>query len=75
MLQQTSRAQSRRVACPCVTPNFRRLGALAIVQDRACDLAYSSWKLTPIYDPDPLSEGVEGIDDSEGIFEDFGQGV
>ncbi|CAN0196038.1 unnamed protein product [Scytosiphon promiscuus] len=40
-----------------------RVGAIAIVQDRARDLSYLSWRLTPIYDPDPLSEGVQGIDD------------
>ncbi|CAN0312049.1 unnamed protein product, partial [Hapterophycus canaliculatus] len=44
----------------------RAVGAIAIVQDRARDLSYLSWRLTPIYDPDPLSEGVEGIDDDDG---------
>ncbi|CAM9966550.1 unnamed protein product [Ectocarpus sp. 4 AP-2014] len=43
-----------------------RVGAIAVVQDRARDLSYLSWRLTPIYDPDPLSEGVEGIDDDNG---------
>lgn len=40
-----------------------RVGSIAIVQDRARDLSYLGWRLTPIYDPDPLSEGVEGIED------------
>lgn len=43
------------------------------MQDRACDLAYANWRLTPIYDPDPLSEGVEGIDDGAKILEDPGR--
>lgn len=42
------------------------------MQDRACDLAYVSWSLTPIYDPDPLSEGLEGVDDGA-IMEDTGR--
>lgn len=40
-----------------------RVGSIAIVQDRARDVSYLGWRLTPIYDPDPLSEGVEGIED------------
>lgn len=49
------------------------MGAIAIVQDRACDLAYASWRLTPIYDPDPMTEGVEGIDEEERFLEDLGE--
>lgn len=50
-----------------------RVGAIAIVQDRACDLAYASWRLTPIYDPDPLTASVEGIDDGEMLPGDLGR--
>ncbi|CAM9309521.1 unnamed protein product [Ascophyllum nodosum] len=42
-----------------------RVGAIAIVLDRACDVPYASWRLTPIYDPDPLTACVEGVDDGE----------
>eukprot|EP00752_Nemacystus_decipiens_P014603 g13004.t1 len=44
-----------------------RVGSIAIVQDRARDLSYLGWRLTPIYDPDPLSEGVEGIEDGDAL--------
>lgn len=33
-----------------------------MVQDRTHDLPYVSWSLTPIYEPDPLAEVVEGIE-------------
>lgn len=49
----------------------RRVGAIAIVQDRACDLAYLHWSLTPIYDPDPLEARVDGMDNL-GLFDDPG---
>lgn len=52
--------------CPC------RVGSIAIVQDRACDLSYLGWRLTPIYDPDPLSEGVDGIEDDAALLEEPG---
>eukprot|EP00903_Cladosiphon_okamuranus_P016177 g14928.t1 len=47
-----------------------RVGSIAIVQDRARDLSYLGWRLTPIYDPDPLSEGVEGIEDDTILLEE-----
>lgn len=50
----------------------RRVGSIAIVQDRARDLSYLGWRLTPIYDPDPLSEGVEGLEDDTALLEDQG---
>lgn len=50
-----------------------RIGSIAIVQDRARDLSYPSWRLTPIYDPDPMIEGVEGMDDGGRLLEDFGE--
>ena len=46
-------------------PRIDRVGAIAIVLDRACDVPYASWRLTPIYDPDPLTACVEGVDDGE----------
>lgn len=48
------------------------MGSIAIVQDRARDLSYLGWRLTPIYDPDPLSEGVEGIEDDTALLEEQG---
>ncbi|CAM9900780.1 unnamed protein product, partial [Laminaria digitata] len=55
--------------------NRRRVGSIAIVQDRARDLSYPSWRLTPIYDPDPLNEGVEGMDDGGRLLEDLGESI
>lgn len=48
------------------------MGSIAIVQDRARDLPYLGWRLAPIYDPDPLSEGVEGIEDDTALLEEQG---
>lgn len=42
------------------------------MQDRARDLSYLGWRLTPIYDPNPLSEGVEGIEDEAMLLEEPG---
>lgn len=36
-------------------------------------MAYASWRLTPIYDPDPLTASVEGIDDGEMFHRDPGR--
>lgn len=59
---------------PCAV-DLPRVGSIAIVQDRARDLSYPSWRLTPIYDPDPLDEGVEGMDDSGRLLEDLGESL
>lgn len=56
----------------CVSKCPRRVGSIAVVQDRARDLSYLGWRLTPIYDPDPLSEGVEGIEDDTALPEEPG---
>ena len=48
------------------------MGSIAIVQDRARDLSYLGWRLTPIYDPDPMSEGVDGIDDDGALLQEQG---
>lgn len=50
----------------------RSVGAIAMVQDRTHDLPYVSWSLTPIYEPDPLAEVVEGIEGGRGVEDHHG---
>lgn len=62
-----------RTRHPPFALNRPRVGSIAIVQDRARDLSYPSWRLIPIYDPDPTNEAVEGMQEGGRLFEDRGE--